>query len=419
MDHTGFTQLPLMSATKIFQVAWLTACASVLLYILYEYKPNIKLQISTHWPVALLAISAFMPIASVLMHTPTEPVAIYRAIENCILTVLCISIALLCYPHAKQDTYPFRAIYFGGMFMVTVTIIGIIAFPEYAIFSIGNRVMIAGSIYHSIQLGAMLCVSYLAAVALYTCRSITLAQLLLLAIPCHILLALTLSRSALTLCILGNTAVLILSATSRNGKLAITSVLLLLLTMNVAYLQTQQLIVSVDESSQNIVSVDESSQNIVPVDKSSQNKEATSVLTENLESLSGRDLVFAAAFDKIAQSPWLGIGYVTGVRDFLRERFQGSHWLPPHTHNAYIESILSLGLLGSAPLLIFLLASGLRGFHLFFYSDSHTTKMASVIVGCLLIMAMIELPFGGRFSFLTASLYSCSLFLWRKQEATS
>ena len=76
----------------------------------------------------------------------------------------------------------------------------------------------------------------------------------------------------------------------------------------------------------------------------------------DLATLNGRTPLWAIAFDQIMQHPFLGVGY------FASRFFLGSAttFNAGHTHNAYIETFLNLGIIGFILLLVFLLYCGRR-----------------------------------------------------------
>ena len=67
------------------------------------------------------------------------------------------------------------------------------------------------------------------------------------------------------------------------------------------------------------------------------------------DTLSGRDELWAAVHDYIAQRPWLGYGYGAFWREDGAEAttiWQMIQWVAPHAHNAVLEILLELGRVG-------------------------------------------------------------------------
>lgn len=68
--------------------------------------------------------------------------------------------------------------------------------------------------------------------------------------------------------------------------------------------------------------------------------------------LSGRTVLWSALLDKIQERPWLGYGYMgfwrgeDGESAYIGKVF-GKNYIPPHSHNGFLELILAFGLLGA------------------------------------------------------------------------
>ena len=68
--------------------------------------------------------------------------------------------------------------------------------------------------------------------------------------------------------------------------------------------------------------------------------------------LSGRTILWSALRDKIQERPWLGYGYdgfwhqMFGESAYVGKVF-GTTYLPPHSHNGFIELILAFGFIGA------------------------------------------------------------------------
>ena len=79
--------------------------------------------------------------------------------------------------------------------------------------------------------------------------------------------------------------------------------------------------------------------------------------SKEILTLSGRLLIWPYVVEQIADAPWLGHGHAAGV-----SLFRGfTPWKIAHAHNAYLQALLYVGILGSIPLLAALL-SQLRAF---------------------------------------------------------
>ena len=86
-------------------------------------------------------------------------------------------------------------------------------------------------------------------------------------------------------------------------------------------------------------------------------------------SFTGRDEVWGFAFDSIAQRPILGWGYLAfWGSSFLRDVDPGgaiNDWvvIASHSHNAYLDSALALGIPGLLLLIVILVVAPLRNYH--------------------------------------------------------
>ena len=75
---------------------------------------------------------------------------------------------------------------------------------------------------------------------------------------------------------------------------------------------------------------------------------------EIIVSLTGRTAIWAAVYEKVRASPWLGYGYGAS-RLILSEDWSGIASNPPHAHNMILQSLLSVGVIGTLFLFLVLL----------------------------------------------------------------
>jgi len=73
---------------------------------------------------------------------------------------------------------------------------------------------------------------------------------------------------------------------------------------------------------------------------------------QEMASLTGRIPLWEKAVELIWQKPLLGWGYVSGGRVAFLSMFKW--WAPPHSHNAFLEILLALGVVGGVILLMLL-----------------------------------------------------------------
>jgi len=68
--------------------------------------------------------------------------------------------------------------------------------------------------------------------------------------------------------------------------------------------------------------------------------------------LSGRTIIWSAVLDKIQERPWLGYGYVgfwyglKGPSSYVQKAY-GTTYIPPHSHNGFLELAIAFGLVGT------------------------------------------------------------------------
>lgn len=69
--------------------------------------------------------------------------------------------------------------------------------------------------------------------------------------------------------------------------------------------------------------------------------------SKEILTLSGRLLIWPYVMEQIADAPWLGHGHAAGIA-----LFRGfTPWRITHAHNAYLQALLSVGIVGSLPFL--------------------------------------------------------------------
>ena len=71
----------------------------------------------------------------------------------------------------------------------------------------------------------------------------------------------------------------------------------------------------------------------------------------NIATLSERTNVWDSSLKAFAQRPLLGYGFIAGVKGALNDHWTYSHWTPPHTHNDFLQALLTGGIFAGALLL--------------------------------------------------------------------
>jgi O-antigen ligase len=74
--------------------------------------------------------------------------------------------------------------------------------------------------------------------------------------------------------------------------------------------------------------------------------------TSNITTLSDRTLVWQAAFKAFQDRPWIGYGFIQGVKGALKEHWTYKYWIPPHCHNDLIQAAVSGGIVAALCLLM-------------------------------------------------------------------
>ncbi len=104
----------------------------------------------------------------------------------------------------------------------------------------------------------------------------------------------------------------------------------------------------------------------------------------NITTLSERTYVWQAAMQALALRPWIGYGYVNGVKNALREQWRFAHWIPPHCHNEMLQAAVSGGLLAGAVVLTLYVRTLFRGGR----RSLHSRKDAFLFVVFLQLMVL-------------------------------
>lgn len=65
--------------------------------------------------------------------------------------------------------------------------------------------------------------------------------------------------------------------------------------------------------------------------------------TSNITTLSDRTMVWQAAWLAFQDRPWIGYGFVQGVKGAIKAHWSYSYWVPPHCHNDLFQAAVSGG----------------------------------------------------------------------------
>jgi hypothetical protein len=67
--------------------------------------------------------------------------------------------------------------------------------------------------------------------------------------------------------------------------------------------------------------------------------------TRNITTLSERTDVWAASWKAIKIRPFIGYGFIAGVKQALHDQWNATNWVPPHAHSEFIQATVSGGFL--------------------------------------------------------------------------
>jgi O-antigen ligase len=116
----------------------------------------------------------------------------------------------------------------------------------------------------------------------------------------------------------------------------------------------------------------------------------------NITTLSERTDVWNASFKAFWLRPYIGYGFIAGVKHAIKDHWNATNWVPPHSHNEFIQALVSGGILaGLLVLAIYLrvLWVGARNAH---RSIKHTFLLIVIIQisTMAVIMPLISVQFG-------------------------
>lgn len=111
----------------------------------------------------------------------------------------------------------------------------------------------------------------------------------------------------------------------------------------------------------------------------------------------------------------VGVGFVEGVKDYYRNNFTQSYWLPPHTHNALVEVFLSGGVFAFLLMLVpFLSVLGFVFRTTLKLRAEEDAVLAAMAIPLLLGCATMTV-FGGVYTVLTFWFFSLAVFVWARR----
>ena len=63
----------------------------------------------------------------------------------------------------------------------------------------------------------------------------------------------------------------------------------------------------------------------------------------NVLTLSERTEVWTASLKAFSSRPWLGYGFIIGVKNTIKDHWNATNWVPPYAHNEYIQALVTGG----------------------------------------------------------------------------
>ena len=317
VDKFGLNPLPIFAATKIFRVLWIISILAFLLYLIYRLYLYTKKNLITIkipiFPFLFSLLYMYVLLTSFLLSDYTGMLGFYRLSE---LSIIIMSLILLLSISSHQDFNLFdlvqKAFFINFYLIVTILIIWLLKDPSmvYQLETQG-RTRLGGSVYSPNELGIICSVTIWSAYYLFFKHLVGRKVFLITIIIATIIIVFTNSRTSLVI-EFGSILYMLYKQTFINKIMIISIGTLSLFFILMTF------------------SINDLGYGNDPL--------------EELKTLNNRTYIYQVAFDGIKQNPWFGTGYVEGTKEFLKENFTQDFWLPPHTHNGYIEIALSVGL---------------------------------------------------------------------------
>jgi len=329
VDKFGLNSLPMFAATKIFRILWIMLIIIFLLYLIYKlyiYTKNnlitIKIPIFTF---LFVVVYIYVLIVSYILSDYSGSLGLYRLFElSLVLISLLILVSISEYQEINLMNLVQKAILINFYLIIIVLLLWLIIDPSmiYQLETQG-RTRLGGAVYSPNELGIICSVTIWSAYYLF------FKQML--------------GKKVFLTTILIAVAIIILTNSRTSIVIALASILYMLYKQNII---NKIIIIFMGTLGLSFIlmtfSINDLGYGNDPL--------------EELKTLNNRIYIYQVAFDGIMQNPWFGTGYVEGTKEFLKENFTQDFWLPPHTHNGYIEIALSLGI----PFFIIFALMGLR-----------------------------------------------------------
>ncbi|HMH14254.1 MAG TPA: O-antigen ligase family protein [Edaphobacter sp.] len=116
----------------------------------------------------------------------------------------------------------------------------------------------------------------------------------------------------------------------------------------------------------------------------------------NITTLSERTDVWKASFRAFWLRPYIGYGYIAGVKQALHDQWNATNWIPPHSHSEVIQALVSGGILAG----LLILALYFRVLFVAFRSARQSVKHTFLLIVLIqivtmsIIMPLVTVQFG-------------------------
>lgn len=132
----------------------------------------------------------------------------------------------------------------------------------------------------------------------------------------------------------------------------------------------------------------------------------------DLLTLNNRSVVAEVGLRGALEHWGAGVGFVEGVKDYYKNNFTQSYWLPPHSHNALVEVFLSGGVVA----LLLMMISFLSVLGLVLRTTLRSRAGEDVVLAAMaipLLLGCVTMTiFGGVYTVLTFWFFSLAVFAW-------
>jgi len=118
--------------------------------------------------------------------------------------------------------------------------------------------------------------------------------------------------------------------------------------------------------------------------------------TRNITTLSERTDVWEACFKAFKMRPFIGYGFIAGVKQAIQDHWNATNWTPPHAHSEFIQALVSGGIVAG----LIVAALYVRAIWLAVRATRQGVKQTFLLIVLLqiatmaLIMPLITVQFG-------------------------